>query len=159
MLLSGCRLLSAITSDGDCGIDQRGAVARGTVTEGGIDMAYGSISVWDVRGAENRRYVAWNITAFDLQGHITSITLVNTSQRVPALLVIPPTPAGPPFTFVGNLVQESGATTPALEGLLEPVAAGQTAFEITTDLPDRPLLTIPLPLEMAQDWVRATDCY
>ena len=159
IILSGCRLLSAIRSDGDCGIDQRGVGARGIVTEGSINMAYGYISVSDVRGTENRRTVGWNITAFDVEGHITSISLVNTAQRVPALLVIPVVPVGPPHAFMGHLIQESGATTPALEGFLEPVAANQTAFEITTDLPDRPLITIPLTVETVQDWRRATDCY
>jgi hypothetical protein len=159
LFLSSCRLLSAITSDRDCGFDHRGAIARGTVTEGTIDMAYGDIGVWDYRGAENRRSVGWNILAFDVGEHVTSVRLVTSTPGASPLLVIPFVSEGRHFSIAGSLIQESGEATPALEGLLEPVTNSQTAFEITTDLPDRPVITIPLTLETSQDWLRATDCY
>jgi hypothetical protein len=131
-------------------------IARGQPTEA---VTEADVTAAGIRGSINNTSFRWNISARGLETNITAIRLVNTTQRVPALLEIPVTPTGLPFAFLGWITQESGAATPALGGIFELVAANQTAIEITTDLPDRALITIPLVVESHNDWTPSTDCY
>lgn len=155
LILPGCRL----PRDGDCGYEQRWVLARGEATEGVTELTFADVTAAGVRGSINQTSLRWNVSARGLETHITSIRLVNTTQRIPALVEIPVTPRGLPFAFLGRVTQESGAPTPALDGIFELVAANQTAIEIATDLPDRPLITISLIVESHNDWAPSTDCY
>ena len=154
LILPGCRLLR----DGDCDYEQRWVLARGEATEG-TEVLFADVTAGGIRGSMNNTSFRWNVSARGIETNITSIRLVNTSQRIPALVEIPVTPTGLPFAFLGWLIQEAGASTPALEGIFELVAANQTAIEIATDLPDRPLITILLTVESHNDWTPSTDCY
>jgi hypothetical protein len=154
LVLSGCRLLR----DGDCDYEQRGVLARGEATDG-TEVIFANVGAGGIRGSINSTSFRWDVSARGIETHITSIRLVNTSQRIPALVELPVTPTGLPFAFLGWLIQESGATTPALGGIFELVAANQTAIEIATDLPDRALITILLTVESHNDWTPSTDCY
>jgi hypothetical protein len=109
-------------------------------------------------GAKPRLSITWQFRAPSLEGHVASAALVNSSRPVPVLLNLPIRepiePWGYQYAYFGTMEQQSGEPTPALGGIFEVLAAGDGVLELTTDLPDRPLVRIPLTVTRKEDWTR-----
>ena len=69
----------------------------------------------------------WQFSAPSLEGHVTSVALVNLTPS-PILLQLPIRepiePWGYDYAYQGTLEQRAGETTPALGGIFEVLAAG-----------------------------------
>ncbi len=147
-LLWGCPLFS-----GRCNYESRYIQATGSVTEGITTLATATVSAGALRGSENRRNIQWTVSAPSLEGHVTSITLVSDNPTDPVRFALTLNQSTP-FTYSGDLTQEGSQATPALGGVYEAISSGQAVIEITTDLPSRPLVTVPLAVSQKEDWSR-----
>src|SRR5687767_4678686 len=150
LYLSGCALIS-----GRCTFESRHVLAEGAILDGPMVVANGSLHVAGTRGSLNHRSIGWTITTSPLAGHITGLRLVDSSDPATTLLELPITydPSSPGTDF-GELHQEADAASPALGGIFELVRSNRAVFHITTDLPDRPQLTLPLAVVQTEDWSR-----
>lgn len=153
LVLSGCERLFA------CTYETRHVRAAGSVTEGVMEVASATVSVSADRGSLNVKHFQWSIRAPSLEGHVTSVVLVNSTQPAPILLDLPVREPITPFVYEGALTQRSGELSPALGGIFEIVAGNRAVFEITTDLPSRPLIRLSLTVTEKQDWYRPTNCF
>ena len=149
--LLGCALID------DCTYEERSVTGFNAVIENGEVIVRAQIVV-----AENRGSVEWKsldpaITG-TLKGHVTSILLVNT-VNASAQFAIPLDPPSSPAISSGGFIQRPGDTSPDLAGLYEMIASNLAVLQITTDLPSRPSLTIPLTVTSKQDWFRPQNCY
>ena len=101
--------------------------------------------------------IQWQFRAPSLEGHVTSAVLVNSTRPVPILLNLPirepKEPWGYQYAYFGTMEQHWGEpTTPLLGGIFEVLAADNGVLELTTDLPAKPLVTIPLAVTQKTDW-------
>ncbi|MEX2109049.1 MAG: hypothetical protein WD802_00400 [Gemmatimonadaceae bacterium] len=151
LLLSGCNL-------GRCDYESRYLTAIGRVTEGIAEVAAATLTVGAVRGGLRWRDVDYRIRV-PLEGRVTSVTLILPQQPAPLRLDMPVYEQITPFEYAGGLSQRKDEQVPALGGIFEMVAAGGAVLEITTDLPARPLITLPLTITAVQDWYRSNNCY
>lgn len=157
LILSGCRWPTGLPPV-DCDLEQRYARVTGGITEGTTEVASVTITVGAVRGPRDFRRLTWMIWAPFLEGHVTSVTLINSTQRVPMLLDIPVYTPGQARVISGQFIEESGTSSPPLDGIFEIVSTNRAAIELTTDLADQPLITIPLTVEEMMDWFRDDRC-
>lgn len=155
LILSGCRLPTGPPLD--CELEQRYARLTGGITEGTTEVASVVVSISGVRGSDDLRFFTWMIWAPFLEGHVTSITLVNSIHAVP-IIDIPVFTPGQARIITGAFHEQPGVSGPPLGGIFETIAANLAAIELTTDFPDQPLITIPLKLEELMDWFRDERC-
>jgi hypothetical protein len=153
LFLAGC---GGIT--GACTYETRVVQASGVVTDLQNDPTSAIVNVSATRGSLSWKDVGWSITAPSYAGHVTRLTLIETTTPTTALLNLPANAHPAPGQYNSSLIQREGETTPELGGIFEIVAANRAAVEITTDLPARPLITVPFTVEFARDWYRP-NCY
>jgi hypothetical protein len=150
LYMSGCALIS-----GRCTYETRHVLAEGAILDGPMVVANGSLHVGGTRGSLNHRSVSLTVTTSALAGHITGLRLVDSSDPATTLLDLPITDSpSSPGTVFGELRQEADASSPALGGIFEIVRSNRAVIHITTDLPDRPPLTLPLMVVQTDDWHR-----
>jgi hypothetical protein len=147
----GCALID------DCTYEERSVTGFNAVIENGEEIVRAEIVVEALRGSLDWKSVNPAIRG-TLKGHVTSILLVN-SASPSAQFAIPLDPPSSPVISSGSLIQRPGDTSPDLAGLYEMIAASRAVLQITTDLPSRPSLTIPLTVTQRQDWFRPQNCY
>ena len=137
--------------------DERYVAVAGSVIDGGTQIAGATANLHANRGLQGLSFT-WQFAAPSLEGHITSAVLVSSTRPVPILLNLPIRepiePWGYQYAYFGTMEQQSGEPTPALGGIFEVLAAGDAVLELTTDLPDRPLVRIPLTVTRKEDWTR-----
>lgn len=141
----------------DCNLEQRYARVTGGITEGTTEVASVVVTISGVRGSNDLRFFTWMIWAPFLEGHVTSVTLVNSTHAVP-IIHIPVFTPGQARIITGAFTEHPGESGPSLGGIFETIAANQVAIELTTDFPDQPLITIPLRVEEMMDWFRDDRC-
>ena len=150
LYLSGCALIS-----GRCTFESRHVLAEGSILDGPMVVANGSLQVAGTRGSLNHRSVDWTINASSLAGHVTGLRLVDSSDPATTLLDLPiEYHPSSPGTILGGLRQEADAASPALGGIFEIVRSNRAVLHITTELPDRAQETLPLTVVESEDWNR-----
>ena len=150
-VLLGCALID------DCTYEERSVTGFNAVIENGEEIVRAEIVVAELRGSLEWKSVDPAIRG-TLKGHVTSMLLVN-SARPSAQFAIPLDPPSSPAIASGSLIQRPGGTSPELAGLYEMIAANGAVLQITTDLPSRPSLTMPLTVIARRDWFRPQNCY
>lgn len=154
LVLSGCGIIT-----GACNYEARSVSVAGNVIEGGTEVASATANFHAVRhGRLPLLSFYWRFSAPSLEGHVTSVVLVNSVRPVPILLDLPIRepiePWGYAYAYEGTLEQRAGEPTPALGGIYEVLAARNGVLELTTDLPARPLVSIPLAVTHQENWHR-----
>ena len=145
---SNCGLVSG------CSYETRGVTAEARVTENGEEIARGLMNAGGIRGSENGRFLSYDITSTLLDGHIQSVGLTDANQPGVVILDLPFLQQSQPATIRGVLDQRNNAPTPNLNGIFELVAANRAVLEVRTDLPARPVVTIPFTVTLLEDWRR-----
>lgn len=153
LFLSGCRGLS------DCGWEDRSVAARGVIIENGAELVSADVSVGATRGSLLSKSLDVTISGTSLKGHVTSINLVRSDDPAFAPVAIPIDSSFSSLISSASMIQRAGEVTPNLGGLFEIVAANLGLIEITTDLPSRPRVSIPLTMTYKTDWIRPGNCY
>jgi hypothetical protein len=153
LFLSGCSALS------NCRWEERSVTARGVVIEGGVEIVSADVTVGASRGSLLWKSLDRIIAGASLKGHVTSITLVSSDDPTRVLLAIPIDSDLSSFLSSGSIMQRPGDIGPDLGGLFEVVAANHGVIEITTDLPSRDHVSIPLEVNHQTDWTRPGNCY
>ena len=148
LVLAECGLIDS------CTFESRYVGAGGNATDGVTEIAAATVDVSATRGSLNDKSFQWSITTPSLAGHVTRISLIRSSQPVPVLLDLPVQTSAQPSVYIGGLRQQPGETTPNLGGIFEIVAANDAVLEIITDLPERPMVRIPLTVTRHEDWRR-----
>lgn len=150
LLLSGCNL-------GRCDYESRHLTATGRVTEGIAEVVAATLTVGAVRGG-----LRWRDVTYDLrvsEGRVISVTLILPQQPAPMRLEMPVHEQIIPLNYRGGFIQRKDEQVPALGGIFEMVASGGAVLEITTDVPARPVIKVPLTITAVQDWYRSNNCY
>jgi hypothetical protein len=150
LYMSGCALVS-----GRCTYETRYVLAEGSIMDGPMVVANGSLQAGGMRGSDNHRHLGWTITTSSLTGHITALRLVDSTDPATTLLSLPIAyhPSSP-GTLLGELRQNADETSPALGGIFEIVRSNRAVLDITTDLADRAQVTLPLTVVQTEDWSR-----
>ena len=152
LLASGCAILTA------CTYETRFVRAAGQLIENGDTTVGANVHIAADRGSIELKNLDW-IIGGSLKGHVTSIALVDAENSTGVRVPIPVDPASSSFIAAGNTVQRGGETSPSLGGVYEVVGGNRAALEISTDIPTRPTVMLPLRVTEKQDWYRPRNCY
>jgi hypothetical protein len=152
LILSGCRSIFS------CTYEERSINASGAVVENGAEIVRAGLVVGALRGSLEWKYLDPTISG-TLKGHVSSIAFIRSGDPASVPLSIPVDPPSSPLISSGSLMQRPGEVSPDLGGVYEVVAANLGVLEITTDLPSRPLVSVPLTVTRKQDWLRPNNCY
>lgn len=144
--VSGCALLS-----GRCLFESRAVIVSGGAVTVGSDSLSALLSVSEQRDHEPDRNFTWQIHGPELKNHVQRIVLVEAGSVSAVRHEFPLNPATFPPLSTG-FVRESEGTN--LSGMFDLLASGNAVIRITTDLPDRPVVTIPLTRVQREDWSR-----
>jgi hypothetical protein len=153
LFVSGCSAIS------NCRWEERSVTARGVIIEDGAEIVSADVTVGASRGSLLWKSLDRTIAGASLKGHVTSITLVRSDDPTRVLLAIPVDESFSSLISSGSMLQRPGETDPDLGGLFEIVAENLAVIEITTDLPSRTHVSIPLQVNHQTDWVRPSNCY
>ena len=143
---SSCSLLR-----GRCLYESRAVQATGSVLTSATDSASAILSEGEQRDYQPNRSFSWQILGPDLKNHVKSIALFESSTASPARYDFPVHPATTPWLSTGSVSENEGAN---LSGMFDLLSARNAVIRMTTDLPDKPVVTIPLSRVQKEDWSR-----
>ncbi len=143
---SNCLLIS-----GDCIYEVRSLEVTGLVKENGNELAGARITESERRESDPEKSMYWLVTSPTLKGHVTSLTLRDSSDPSRVLLTPDLAPSDRSPISEGAVSTKDGAN---LGGFFETLGTNQGFFRLDTDLPERPTLNIPLTLTRKQNWIR-----
>jgi hypothetical protein len=144
LLLSGCDI-------GRCIYEIRGLQASGQVIGVAADSVSANITLSEHRESDPSKEFYWAISAPAVKGHVTSAELKDAADPTHVLLSLP---LGPPDR---PLISENAVSTRQglnLSGLWVVLSANRGVIELRTDLPERPVIVIPLTVTEKQNWMR-----
>ena len=143
---SSCALLS-----GRCLYETRGVDVSGSVATSATDSASAMLVVGEQRDYEPDRNFSWQILGADLRNHVQTIVLLETATASVPRFNFPLHPSTiPPLS--SGFVRESEGTD--LRGMFDVLSSGKAVIRITTDLPDKASVVIPLTHVQRSDWSR-----
>ena len=145
---ANCALISG------CDYETRAVTAEGSVMENGTEIARGLMNAGATRGSENGRFLSYDITSTLLDGHIQSVGFTDANQPGVIILTLPFLQQSQPATIRGVLDQRDNAPTPNLAGTFEIIEGNRAVLEVTTDLPERPVVSIPFTVTQHEGWSR-----
>jgi len=148
LVAANCALISG------CNYETRGVTAEASVTENGTEIARGLMNAGGTRGSLNHRDLSYDITSTLLDGHIQSVRFTDANQPGVVILDLPFLQQFQPATVRGVLNQRDDAPTPNLGGVFEIVASNRAILEVRTDLPLRPVVSIPFTVTIHEGWRR-----
>ena len=144
--LSSCTLLS-----GRCLYESRAVSASGSVLTSGTDSASAILNEGEQRDYQPNKSFSWQILGPDLKNHVKSIALYESGLVSPVRYAFPIHPATMSWLSTGSVSENEGAD---LSGMFNLLSTGNAIIRITTDLADKPLVTIPLTRVQKEDWSR-----
>ena len=143
---SGCALLS-----GRCLYETRGVDVSGSVVTSATDSASAMLVNGEQRDYEPDRNLSWQILGEDLKNHVQAIVLLETATASASRFNFPLNPSTiPPLS--SGFVRESDGTD--LRGMFDVLSSGKAVIRITTDLPEKASVVIPLTHVQRFDWSR-----
>jgi hypothetical protein len=144
--VSGCSALS-----GRCLYESRNVVAPGSVLVNSSDSAYATLSAHEQRDYQPDKDFTWQILGPVLKGHVQSIELyANTAASSPSY-AFPLHPATIPALSTGFVRKSEGAD---IDGLFDVLSRVTAVLRITTDIPGKATVVIPLQRVQREDWSR-----
>jgi hypothetical protein len=148
LVASNCALISG------CSYETRAVTAEARVMENGEEIVRGLMNAGATRGSENGRFLSYDITSSVLDGHIQSVGFTDANQPGVVLLDLPFLPQFQPATIRGVLDQRDNAPTPNLAGTFEIIESSRAVLEVRTDLPARPVVSVPFTVTLHEGWTR-----
>ena len=146
MLSSSCMLLS-----GRCLYESRAVNATGSVLTSATDSASAILSLGEQRDYQPDKSFSWQILGPDLKNHVKTIALFESATASTARYDFPLHPATVPWLSTGAVSENEGAD---LNGMFNLLSTRNAVIRITTDLADKPVVTIPLSRVQKEDWTR-----
>ena len=143
---SSCALFS-----GRCLYESRSVIVAGGAATATSDSLSAVLSVSEQRDYQPDRNFTWQISGPELKNHVQRIVLTETGAVSAVRYDFPLNPSTIPPLSTG-FVRESEGTS--LSGMFDLLSSGNAVIRITTDLPDRPVVTIPLTRVQREDWSR-----
>lgn len=143
LFFTNCMLLS-----GRCVYELRNVNAEGTVVENSVIIAAASLTESEQRDYQPDKDMSWQITGSVLKGHVQKITL---QEGATVRYEFPIDDAVRPSLSSGFVRQSEGAN---LNGFFDLLTDRKGTVVITTDIPSRSTVTIPLLNIQDSDWNR-----
>lgn len=143
VILSNCMLLS-----GRCLYELRNVIADGSVLENNITIAAAHLVESEQRDYQPDKDLSWQITGEPLKGHVTRITLQEGST---VRYEFPIVDSSRPDLSSGFVRQSEGAN---VNGFWDMLSNRKATVVISTDLPSRSTVTLPLLDVQSDDWNR-----
>jgi hypothetical protein len=147
MIVSSCSLLS-----GRCLFESRAVTATGSVVTSTTDSASAILNLGEQRDYQPNRSFSWQILGPDLKNHVKSIVLIESGPISPGWYDFPVHPATISWLSTGSVSVNEGAVLPS--GMFNLLSTGNAIIRITTDLADKPSVSIPLTRVQKEDWSR-----
>jgi hypothetical protein len=146
LVFSSCSLLS-----GRCLYETRYVNAEGQVLENNLEIAYAQLVHHEQRDYQPDKDFTWQIRGAGLKGHVTRITLRD--NAAPSTVVYEfPIHADPIMPLASGFVRQSEGAN--INGFFDLLSSRRAIIVITTDLPQRPTVTIALTNVTRDDWTR-----
>ena len=143
VFFSSCSLLS-----GRCLYELRNVIADGTVLENNVETASAHLVESEQRDYQPDKNMSWQITGDALKGHVTRISLRDGNTL---RYDFPISTGSQPVLSSGFVRQSEGAN---INGFFDLLSSRNATIVISTDLPVRPTVTIPLLSVQSDDWSR-----
>lgn len=143
MAASSCMLLS-----GRCLYELRNVVAEGTLLENNLTIAAAHMVESEQRDYQPDKDFSWQISGEGLKGHVTRITL---QEGASVRYEFPINDSFRPDLSNGFVRQSEGAN---LNGFWDLLSDRKGTVVISTDLPSRSTVTLPLLNIQSSDWNR-----
>jgi hypothetical protein len=150
--LPGC---TSLLYDDRCGPESRDVtIAERIRTPQGDSIGLALLSLGESRADYIPRSVSWSISGAVLRGHLESARLVASENTDTLLLSLSGGPGEPDIVIEGQSNPYTGPTD--FNQLFDRANRGGLTIVLETDIPDRPVIALPL-LEVIQfnDWGRA----
>jgi hypothetical protein len=146
LAFSNCTLVS-----GKCSYEVRSLQAAGRIDDGGSELVSGELGLTEQRDLNPNKYMYWLLTGPPLKGHVLSAAFKDASNPSVVLLNLPIADATRTSLSEGGAEERAGAN---LDGFFELISEGRGVFELQTDQPSRPTITLPVTTTQREDWVR-----
>ena len=146
LLASDCMIFG-----GRCLYEIRGIEADGKINQNGVELAAGHLTLSEQRDLDPNKSLYWLLTGPTLKSHVTSARLTDAANSSQTLLDLPLADASQEKLSEGGADQRAGADLNAFWDLL---SANRVVFELHTDDPARPTITLPVTVTGKQDWTR-----
>lgn len=146
LIASNCMALS-----GRCLYEVRGVAADGSVTEGGTEIATAHLDLGEQRDYQPDKTLIWSVTGPILKGHVQRMVLRDIAAGSSILYDFALNDSGIQTLSSGFVSQSGGAT---INGIFDLLASNRGVIVITTDIPARTTVTVPLTVTRKDDWSR-----
>jgi hypothetical protein len=146
LVFSGCSLLS-----GRCLYEVRNVIADGRVMENNVEIASAQLILHEQRDYQPDKNFSWQILGPELKGHTTRIVLRDKASPSAIVYEFPLNPAAQASLASGFVTQNEGAN---INGFFDLLSSGRAIVVITTDLAQRPTVTLELLTINRDDWSR-----
>jgi hypothetical protein len=146
LAFSTCTLLS-----GRCLYETRNVMAEGRVLESNAEIASAQVILHEQRDYEPDKDFGWQILGPQLKGHTTRITLRDNAAPSTVFYEFP-IHSDPRMVLASGTVRQSEGAN--ISGFFDLLSSGRAIVVITTDLPERPTVTIALSSVSREDWSR-----
>ncbi|HEX6574045.1 MAG TPA: hypothetical protein VF042_03665 [Gemmatimonadaceae bacterium] len=143
---SGCNLLN-----GRCLYELRNVVASGSVALTPTDSVLVELQETEQRDYEPNKDFSWQITGPSLKGHVQRIVLLPSSASSTPSFEFPLSGDNTPVLTSGFVHQSTGAN---INGFYDLLSSRTAIVRITTDIPGRTTVDVPLPNVQKTDWNR-----
>lgn len=150
----GCLLLATLggCNLSNCVYELRDVAAAGVVSENGTQIVSATVSVDEQRDSGPDKTFTWKIISQTLAGHIQSMVFVDKTAKSVVLYTFPSAPVPAQSIVASGYATQSGGAN--LNGFFDILAHDRGLILITTDLPGKSLIEMPLTLSSKHDWNR-----
>lgn len=145
-LTSGCLALS-----GRCLYELRNAQAYGAISLGGADSLTATIIETEQRDYQPDKDMSWQILSPALKGHVQKIVLLPSGNSSTPAYEFALASANIPPLSNGFVRQSEGAN---LNGFYDLLTSGTAVIRVTTDIPGKTKIDLPLQNVQKTDWNR-----
>ena len=146
LFFSNCSLLS-----GRCLYETRYSAAVGQVLETNLEIAFAELNIHEQRDYQPDKDFTWHIRGTELKGHVTRITLRDSAAPSNVFYEFP-IHADPKMPLSSGFVRQTEGAN--LNGFFDLLSSRRAIIVITTDLAQRPTVTIALSSVTGDDWSR-----
>ena len=136
---------------GRCLYELRNVIASGTFAENSIEIASARLIEGEQRDYEPNKNFSWVVDAPTLKGHVQSVVLRDNAEPAVVKYDLGIAPAGYPSVSSGAVSQNEGAN---INGFFDFLSSRRAIVVITTDIPARQTVTVPLTNIERDDWSR-----
>jgi hypothetical protein len=146
---SSCTLLS-----GKCLYETRNVLASGSIATSSTDSASAIVTETEQRDYQPSKDFSWQISGPDLKGHVQQIVFLETATASTPRFVFDIHQSSTIPLLSSGYFREGEVAGLNFSGLYDLLWSREAVIRITTDLPARPTVVIPLTRVQGSDWTR-----